>query len=115
MSDDRATRAGGQLLNRSPDTHRRRIIEYRRTVSFLVASGWSTNQKLYRFAAKSRQETYRGGPFRLPYGAVMPLLGAAFLSDEEHRKLLAQAGFVEVETQHLPGKSWILASGRRSL
>jgi len=60
-------------------------------------------------------ETYRGVPFRLLCGPVMPLLGAAFLRDEEHRKLLAQAGFVEVETQHLPGKNWILASGRRSL
>jgi len=60
-------------------------------------------------------ETYRGGPFRLLYGAVMPLLGAAFLSDEEHRNLLTQAGFVEVATKHLPGKNWILATGRRSL
>jgi ubiquinone/menaquinone biosynthesis C-methylase UbiE len=60
-------------------------------------------------------ETYRGGPYRLLYGAVMPLLGAAFLSDEEHRTLLTQAGFVEVTTKHLPGKNWILAIGRRSL
>jgi SAM-dependent methyltransferase len=36
-------------------------------------------------------ETYRGGPFRLVYGIVMPLLRAAFLSDEEHRDLLTQA------------------------
>ncbi len=33
-------------------------------------------------------ETYRGGPFRLIYGAVMPLLRAAYLTDEEHRDLL---------------------------
>ena len=37
-------------------------------------------------------ETYRGGPFRLLYGTVMPLLRAAFLTDEEHQNLLAQAG-----------------------
>jgi ubiquinone/menaquinone biosynthesis C-methylase UbiE len=58
-------------------------------------------------------ETYNGGPFRLFYGVVMPLLRATFLSDEEHRNLLAQASFVEVETKHLPGKNWICATGRR--
>jgi hypothetical protein len=34
-------------------------------------------------------ETYRGGPFRLLYGIVMPLLRAAFLSDAEHREFFA--------------------------
>jgi len=58
-------------------------------------------------------ETYRGGPFRLLYGLVMPLLRAAFLSDAEHRDLLTQAGFIEVETKHLSGKNWIFAMGRR--
>lgn len=58
-------------------------------------------------------ETYRGGPFRLLYGLVMPLLRAAFLSDTEHRDLLTQAGFTEVETKHLSGKNWIFATGRR--
>ena len=29
------------------------------------------------------------------YGIVMPVLSAAFLSDAEHRDLLAQAGFSE--------------------
>jgi ubiquinone/menaquinone biosynthesis C-methylase UbiE len=58
-------------------------------------------------------ETYRGGPFRLLYGLVMPLLRAAFLSDTEHRDLLTQAGFIEVQTKHLSGKNWILATGRR--
>ena len=52
-------------------------------------------------------------PFRVLYGVVMPLLRAAFLSDEEHRNLLAQAGFVEVATRHLPG-NWIFAIGRYS-
>jgi SAM-dependent methyltransferase len=58
-------------------------------------------------------ETYRGGPFRLLYGIVMPLLRAAYLSDEEHRNLLTQAGFAEVATEHLPGRNWIFATGRR--
>jgi ubiquinone/menaquinone biosynthesis C-methylase UbiE len=58
-------------------------------------------------------ETYRGGPFRLLYGAVMPLLRAAFLSDAEHRDLLTQAGFAEVTTKHVPGRNWICATGRR--
>jgi ubiquinone/menaquinone biosynthesis C-methylase UbiE len=58
-------------------------------------------------------ETYRGGPLRLLYGIVMPLLRAAFLSDAEHRNLLTQAGFDEVATKHLPGKNWIYATGRR--
>lgn len=58
-------------------------------------------------------ETYRGGPFRLVYGIVMPLLRAAFLSDKEHRDLLTQAGFTEVATKHVSGKNWICATGRR--
>jgi len=58
-------------------------------------------------------ETYRGGPFRLIYGIVMPLLRAAFLSDAEHRELLAQAGFAEIATKHVSGRNWICATGRR--
>lgn len=58
-------------------------------------------------------ETYRGGPFRLLYGIVMSLLRAAFLSDEEHRNLLSEAGLVDVTTNHVRGKNWILAMGRR--
>lgn len=58
-------------------------------------------------------ETYRGGPLRFLYGIVMPLLRAAFLSDQEHRDLLAQAGFTDVKTEHVSGKNWILAKGRR--
>jgi ubiquinone/menaquinone biosynthesis C-methylase UbiE len=60
-------------------------------------------------------ETYRGGPFRLLYGIIMPLLRAAFLSDAEHRDLLAQAGFTEVATTHRSGRNWICATGRRPL
>jgi ubiquinone/menaquinone biosynthesis C-methylase UbiE len=58
-------------------------------------------------------ETYRGGPLRFLYGIIMPLLGAAFLSDTEHCDLLTQAGFMEVATKHVSGKNWILATGRR--
>jgi len=58
-------------------------------------------------------ETYKGGPLRLLYGAVMPLLGAAFLSDAEHRDLLTQAGFARVATMHRSGRNWICATGCR--
>lgn len=58
-------------------------------------------------------ETYRGGPLRLLYGIIMPLIQAAFLSDEEHRHLLTQAGFIEVVTKHESGKNWICATGRK--
>lgn len=57
--------------------------------------------------------TYRGGPFRWLYGIAMPLLGAAFLSDKEHKDLLTQAGFTEVGTMHRSGRNWICATGRR--
>jgi ubiquinone/menaquinone biosynthesis C-methylase UbiE len=60
-------------------------------------------------------ETYRGGPLRLLYGIVMPLLGAAFLSDAEHCDLLTRAGFREVKTHHVSGRTWICATGRRPL
>jgi SAM-dependent methyltransferase len=59
-------------------------------------------------------ETYRGGPLRLLYGLVMPLLRAAFLTDEQHRELLTQAGLTEVTTLHLPRKNWICALGRKA-
>jgi SAM-dependent methyltransferase len=58
-------------------------------------------------------EAYRGGPLRLIYGIIMPLIRAAFLSDEEHRDLLIQAGFTEVATKHMPGKNWICATSRK--
>lgn len=60
-------------------------------------------------------ETYRGGRLGALYGVAMRLLRAAYLSDAEHRNLLAQAGFAEVSTVHEPGKSWICATGRRQL
>ena len=41
------------------------------------------------------------------------LLGAAFLSDAEHRDLLAQAGFTDVVTMHQSGTNWICATGRK--
>lgn len=58
-------------------------------------------------------EAYQGGPYRLLYSLVMPLLRATLLTDEEHRQLLSQAGFVEVTTRHRKGKNWIAAIGRR--
>lgn len=58
-------------------------------------------------------EAYRGGPLRLLYSAVMPLLRAALLSDAEHRDLLTQAGFTEIDTRHKRGMNWICAIGRK--
>ncbi len=58
-------------------------------------------------------ETYRGGPFRFLYGIIMPLLRAAYLSDQEHRDLLIRAGFIEVATSHRARTNWIFATGRR--
>lgn len=58
-------------------------------------------------------ETYRGGPFRFIYGVVMPLLRAAYLTDEEHRNLLSHAGFTDVVTRHKPRKNWILTTGSK--
>lgn len=59
-------------------------------------------------------EAYRGGPLRLLYAAVMPLLRAALLSDAEHRDLLTEAGFAEVATKHKRGTNWICAVGRKA-
>jgi len=58
-------------------------------------------------------ETHRGGVLGALYAVPMLLLRAAFLTDGEHRELLAQAGFGEVATFHAPGKNWICAVGRR--
>ena len=58
-------------------------------------------------------ETYRGGWLGTLYRVPMALLRAAHLSDAEHRDLLTQAGFAEVQTKHTPGKNWICAVGQR--
>ena len=43
----------------------------------------------------------------------MRLLQARYLSADEHRTLLANAGFVEVNVDALPGKGWICVVGRK--
>lgn len=57
-------------------------------------------------------ETYRDGTMGRLSGMVMPLLGAALLSDMEHRDLLRTAGFGEATTIHQKGKDWICARGQ---
>jgi ubiquinone/menaquinone biosynthesis C-methylase UbiE len=57
-------------------------------------------------------EAYRGGPLGMLYSLVMPLLGGKLLTDEEHRDLLTQAGFVDVATQHKKRTNWICVTGR---
>jgi ubiquinone/menaquinone biosynthesis C-methylase UbiE len=46
-------------------------------------------------------------------GAIMRLLQARYMTPAEHRDLLTQAGFMEVSTFRLPGKSWICVTGRK--
>jgi SAM-dependent methyltransferase len=58
-------------------------------------------------------ETHRDGCLGALDAVPMRLILATHLSDAEHRELLAQAGFTEVSTMHLPGRSWICALGRR--
>jgi ubiquinone/menaquinone biosynthesis C-methylase UbiE len=58
-------------------------------------------------------ETHRDGWRGALYSVPMWLVRAAHLSDAEHRDLLAQSGFAEVSTRHLPGRNWICALGRR--
>jgi ubiquinone/menaquinone biosynthesis C-methylase UbiE len=59
-------------------------------------------------------ELHRGGRFPAFYRVVMWLIRAAYLTDSEHRDLLTQAGFTNVETFHARGKLWICAIGRRA-
>jgi ubiquinone/menaquinone biosynthesis C-methylase UbiE len=58
-------------------------------------------------------ETHRNGWLGVLYAVPMWLIRAVHLSDAEHRELLAQAGFTQVSTMHVPGKNWICALGRR--
>jgi ubiquinone/menaquinone biosynthesis C-methylase UbiE len=58
-------------------------------------------------------ETHRNGWLGALYAVPMVLIRATHLSDGEHRDLLAQAGFTQVSTMHMPGKNWICALGRR--
>lgn len=58
-------------------------------------------------------EVYRGSRMGLVNGIAMKLIGAAYLSDAEHRALLTQAGLSDVTTFHKSPTDWICATGRR--
>ncbi len=58
-------------------------------------------------------ETYRGGKDSEVARWVMAPLRGALLSVEEHRQLLAAAGFVDVEAVEEPRQGWLCAIGRK--
>ena len=59
-------------------------------------------------------ETYKGRSFDWLYRPVMTgLLSASYLSVDEHRALLVDAGYVGVEVSVDEGKGWICAVGHK--
>ena len=61
-------------------------------------------------------EVYRGAESRTAtlVEKYLPMTGMKFLSPEEHRQLLTDAGYEDVEIVVDAGKGWIFACGRRS-
>lgn len=60
-------------------------------------------------------EVYRGAESRTAtlVEKYLPMTGMKFLSPEEHRQLLNDAGYEDVQIVVDAGKGWIFASGRR--
>lgn len=59
-------------------------------------------------------ETYKGRSFDWVFRPVMiGLLGATYLTVDEHRELLTNAGFSDVRVTVEPSKGWICALGQR--
>ncbi len=59
-------------------------------------------------------ETYKGRRFDWTFRPVMTgLLGATYLSVDEHRQLLTSAGFSDVQVSVEQRKGWICAVGRK--
>lgn len=63
----------------------------------------------FALIAETHRDGWRGALYAIP----MWLIGATHLSDAEHKALLTQAGFAQVSTTQMPGKSWICALGRK--
>jgi ubiquinone/menaquinone biosynthesis C-methylase UbiE len=60
-------------------------------------------------------ETYRGRPNDWLYRPTMThILRAAYLTPEEHRQLLIDAGYVNVQVFNERSKGWICAIGTRA-
>lgn len=58
-------------------------------------------------------ETYKGSRFDALHQRAMALLGATYLTVDEHRQQLIAAGFTDVTVLEERAKSWICAIGRR--
>ena len=58
-------------------------------------------------------ESYKGSRFDAVQGLVMRALGSTRLSADEHRELLAAAGYSDVRVVENHAKGWICATGRR--
>lgn len=59
-------------------------------------------------------ETYRGERFGWALAPVMRMLKARYLSLQEHRDLLASAGFAEALVFNEPRKGWVCCVGRKA-
>jgi SAM-dependent methyltransferase len=59
-------------------------------------------------------ETYAGQRFTRVVMVVMMLLGARYLTIDQHRALLAEAGFTDVSVEAEPTKGWIRVIGLRA-
>ena len=66
----------------------------------------------FRYAATA--EIYTGSRLDAVFGPAMRLLGATYLTADEHRDLLAAAGFSEVEVSVQERKGWICAVGAKA-
>ena len=56
-------------------------------------------------------ETYKGSRLDAVFEPAMRMLGAAYLTADEHRDLLASAGFSEIEVSVKESRGWICAVG----
>jgi ubiquinone/menaquinone biosynthesis C-methylase UbiE len=60
-------------------------------------------------------EIYRGANTRIGKLADkhLPMAGMALLTEDEHRALFSDAGYLDVQVAVEPGKGWICAQGRK--
>jgi SAM-dependent methyltransferase len=58
-------------------------------------------------------EAYRGRGFAVQYQLAMKLIGAAYLSPDDHRDLFVNAGYTDVGVVVEPAKGWICATGSK--
>lgn len=59
-------------------------------------------------------ETYKTGSAAVLLAPVMKMIGARFLTVEEHRRLFADAGFQEIAIDADPRRNWIAGVGAKS-